>query len=323
MSDNSTESSVVSPATVGLQRLEETLVEAIGKVVQDQENRTLAIEKKLDQLTELTLKSLRDNEDKLNQTLKMMTESLGNNEEKLNQTLKMMTNLKLESKERKPDETDVKSDERRPRDAQKHSSLVTDESAQHIPCVLLIGTSNFKKIREQKLTSFANVSKTLAYTLDETLNYVESFNGNSPDVIVLHPFTNDIKIMEPKQCLDQLEHIIHVIKEKWPNSKLIVSLETARLDDIRYHTNSQILNMLVRQHFYSSNIRCVDHSYLMSNGEPIADMLHTDGVHLNDRGTSQLAANIKKAVHDALGVYVQPPRNRSRSRGRHFHGVRK
>lgn len=59
-----------------------------------------------------------------------------------------------------------------------------------------------------------------------------------------------------------------------------------------------------------------DHSNMMINGEPNANLLNPDGVHLNDRWISQLAARIKISVHDSHGVQVQHSRNRSRSRRR-------
>lgn len=47
-----------------------------------------------------------------------------------------------------------------------------------------------------------------------------------------------------------------------------------------------------------------DHSNMMINGEPNANLLNPDGVHLNDRWISQLAARIKISVHDFLDVQV-------------------
>lgn len=57
--------------------------------------------------------------------------------------------------------------------------------------------------------------------------------------------------------------------------------------------------------------RTRDHSNMMINDEPNANLLSPDGVHLND--ISQLAASIKISVHDSLGVQVQHSRCRSRS----------
>lgn len=98
--------------------------------------------------------------------------------------------------------------------------------------------------------------------------------------------------MEPQECLEKFENIIRAIKEKWKNSKIIILLETERLDDIQYHTRRQILNMLVRQHFSGSSTRTIDHFNMMINSEPIFFLLKADGTfHLvfkfNTRETVQ------------------------------------
>lgn len=64
------------------------------------------------------------------------------------------------------------------------------------------------EIKEQTLTSFAQVTKVITCTLIETLSYVESSNYTwSPNVVVIHPFTNDIKNMGPQQFLEKFEII--------------------------------------------------------------------------------------------------------------------
>lgn len=52
---------------------------------------------------------------------------------------------------------------------------------------------------------------------------------------------------------------------------------------------------------------------MMINGEPNANLLNPDGVHLNDRWISQLAASFKISDHDLLDV-----QERLRSRRRHY-----
>lgn len=56
-----------------------------------------------------------------------------------------------------------------------------------------------------------------------------------------------------------------------------------------------------------------DHSNMMINGEPNANLLNPDGVHLNGRWISQLAASFKISDHDLLDV-----QERLRSRRRHY-----
>lgn len=68
--------------------------------------------------------------------------------------------------------------------------------------MLLIGTSNIKRILENKLTSFAGVTKVIRYTLKEPTYYVISCNEH-PNIIALHSLTNDLKSMEPLVCVQK------------------------------------------------------------------------------------------------------------------------
>jgi hypothetical protein len=48
---------------------------------------------------------------------------------------------------------------------------------------------------------------------------------------------------------------------------------------------------------------------MLVNGIPNKDLLQPDGIHLNDKGISLLAGNIKRAIHIALDI--PPPPRRS------------
>ena len=74
------------------------------------------------------------------------------------------------------------------------------------PTVLLIGTSNIKFIKEDELTPFAKVIKQIGYTLDETYQFISSSELTSPDLVLFHPFTNDVKRYDPKQCRQNEPH---------------------------------------------------------------------------------------------------------------------
>jgi lysophospholipase L1-like esterase len=41
---------------------------------------------------------------------------------------------------------------------------------------------------------------------------------------------------------------------------------------------------------------------MLVNGIPNKDLLQPDGIHLNDKGISLLAGNIKRAIHIALDI---------------------
>ena len=171
------------------------------------------------------------------------------------------------------------------------------------PTVLLIGTSNIKFIKEDKLTPFAKVIKQIGYTLDETYQFISSSELTSPDLVLFHPFTNDIKKYDPKQCVDKMNHIIKVVQHKWPQSKIIISLATPKADEFHHHTNGQILNTLLEQHVLENqSVTTLNHSNMVHDGSPDLNLLNEDGVHLNEKGVSLLASNMKRIIHNSLGL---------------------
>ena len=140
-----------------------------------------------------------------------------------------------------------------------------------------------------------------------------------PDLVVIHPFTNDLKTMTPQNCVQSLQTLIVDIQHKWPNTEIIVSLATPRKDNLKFHTNGQIINALIKEKIISNltKISFCDHSNLLINGNPCEDMLTEDKYHLSSYGLSFFASNLKKAIHSTLGLslHVHNQKNRSRSRG--------
>ena len=187
-----------------------------------------------------------------------------------------------------------------------------------LPTVLLIGTSNIKFIKEDKLTPFAKVIKQIGYTLDETYQFISSSELTSPDLFLFHPFTNDIKRYDPKQCVDKMNHSIEVVQHKWSQSKIIISLATPRADEFHHHTNGQILNTLLEQHVLENqSVTTLNHSNMLHDGSPDLNLLNEDGVHLNEKGVSLLASNMKRMIHNSLGIEtINTRRTRSKSRAK-------
>ena len=203
----------------------------------------------------------------------------------------------------------------------QHNVTKSDEpksqNNQHdLPQVLLIGTSNIDGINEGRLTTAANVTKIIAYRFNDTTKAIRSYT-NTPNLVVLHSLTNEIKSKNPETCIKDLEDIIWLIQSKWPAARVVISLATPRNDDIAYHTNVLVVNALLKQKYHDDeNIRTVEHTNMFVDGIPNSEMLQDDNYHLNARGTSALAFNIKNAIHSVLNLQL-PLRSRfDRSRSR-------
>lgn len=172
------------------------------------------------------------------------------------------------------------------------------------PLVLIVGTSNISKIREDKLSNEIFVTKRVAYTIPETLDTIKRYQcDQSPKAVVFHSFTNDVKNRSPAECVDLFNGVLEETQSRWPESKIIISLETARADSVTYNTSAKLLNAMIEQKFLgSANIYICDNSNFSSNGEPIRQFLDSDLCHLSVKGTSKLAANMKNTIHSCLGI---------------------
>ena len=138
----------------------------------------------------------------------------------------------------------------------------------------------------------------------ETLSLITQMSREPrPAEIVLHVLTNDIKNFTPEECVEKLNEIITETKSKWPMVKIVISLETPRADSVELNTKVILLNTLLIQRFINSqNIHLCNNSNLANNGEPIRSLLENDLYHLSYQGVSRLAANIKRVVHESLGL---------------------
>lgn len=191
------------------------------------------------------------------------------------------------------------------------------------PTALLIGTSNIEGIKEDKISDIANFTKMIKYTMRETKSAVSEIVSAPPSVIILHSLTNDLKGKRPQICADEMFDLTTSICSKWPLVKIIISLTTPRSDSVTNNTNGQIINLLLKQKFTGvDNIFLVEHSNMLYQGNPKRDLLCADGYHLNEKGISHLAGNLKRAIHtvleEPLPTNTRRPRSRSRrpNRGR-------
>ena len=94
-----------------------------------------------------------------------------------------------------------------------------------------------------------------------------------------------------------------------------------------HHTNGQIVNALIKQNFYGKHytelmkVRLIEHNNMYCGGQANKESLQNDLYHLNDKGVSYLASNIKQAVHKIFNIPLPPTRRpRSQSRNRRGRG---
>lgn len=156
---------------------------------------------------------------------------------------------------------------------------------------------------------------------EEVTHYEKSarmeWQSREPALVILHVLTNVLKSQDHSACVEDIKSIISDIRKKWESAMCIVSLATPRIDSVKYNMNGQIINAMLRQVFSSSDkVKLLDHSNMCQEGLPNLELLCDDGYHLSEKGCSQLAANMKRAIHSTLQIPI-PQRDRSRSRSRY------
>ncbi|KAK3097713.1 hypothetical protein FSP39_012376 [Pinctada imbricata] len=176
------------------------------------------------------------------------------------------------------------------------------------PFVLLLGTSNIKDIREDKVTKAALIEKHITYTLEQAKQCIDNFNGSGPQMLILHVLTNDLKHKAPEVCVNEFINIIEGIHLRWPKVIILVSTATPRLDDAIHHFNGQIINAMLKKKLTDpvfKYTKLIEHPSLYKNGAADPELLvERDGVHLVVKGVSILAADFKAAIHDVLNIPV-------------------
>ena len=188
------------------------------------------------------------------------------------------------------------------------------------PSVLLLGTSNVRNINEKVLTPAVSITKFITYTIEDAATFIDKCTSTY-NAVILHILTNNIKNDEPNECVTKLQNLVTEIKKRWPATKLILSLTTPRNDG--HQTASQLVNAMIKQQLLlekEDNVSFIEHYNMfdVNAGGPNLSLLSEDGYHLNERGVSRLAVNLRNAIHSTLKL--QPPINaqfnRSRSRQR-------
>lgn len=192
------------------------------------------------------------------------------------------------------------------------------------PKLLLIGTSNTKKIDTGKISSKFETVKEIAMTIGEAEKVIDK-STIEPDVIAYHVLSNELKFSSSTEVVSKLEKLLQKTKECKPNSKIIVSLATNRSDNKKNNLKVNTINSIIKEiGDGSSDFTICDHSNLSHGNEIKPNLLakdkdgHSDGVHLSDDGVNLLASNIRKAVDKVLNIRTFSPHRRPPNRHRQW-----
>ena len=176
-----------------------------------------------------------------------------------------------------------------------------------------MGNSHFDRVGAQRLVPGANVIIRPAYTLEDARELLDELDF-SPDCLVLHQITNDIKYYSPEACVDYINDVVSDFTKKHPYCKVVISMGVPRTDDIILASNTEMLNVLIKQSILTNkNDRVIfcDHSNFMSNGYVKKHLMYSDGYHLSSEGLRVLCSNLRYK-HDKVELTLGLSARRTR-----------
>ena len=119
--------------------------------------------------------------------------------------------------------------------------------------------------------------------------------------------TNDLKKTSPDQVVSVMKNLVDKIHATVPSSKISISSAP--------YQRSADLNSKIKYVNASLELFYRDSSYLRvstnDNINPAGDFYTRDGIHLNHRGSSMLAGNIRNIINHYLHFY--PPGSSGRN----------
>ncbi|VDI32908.1 Hypothetical predicted protein [Mytilus galloprovincialis] len=172
--------------------------------------------------------------------------------------------------------------------------------------VVLIGTSNIKGIDPNKLSSKYSAEKHEAFTLEQTDHVIQELEV-TPDILVLHSLSNAVRSTPNEKSIEYLHTIIDSAKEKFNDTKIVISLPTPRADEESLNNKAQILSLMAKEDLRNEpNVEICDNSNMAFKGSALQKYLDPkDNYHLSLNGTKMLASNIRDTIDRILGL---PPR---------------
>jgi lysophospholipase L1-like esterase len=116
--------------------------------------------------------------------------------------------------------------------------------------------------------------------------YVKPAISRSPDYLLLHVGTNDLKRQTPQQIAGSISTLCQEIVKESPNTKIVLSKVITRSDDPSLNSKINELNCKLSQVCHNNKWGILNHTNIT------ADHLNPYGLHLNKQGTAKLAKNI-------------------------------
>eukprot|EP00794_Sanderia_malayensis_P002501 gene2501-2891_t len=160
------------------------------------------------------------------------------------------------------------------------------------PTITVIGDSIVRGIRKQEINR--NVRRCNSYvksfpgaTTQDMESYMIPTLKRSPDVLILHFGTNDLRKDDPEKIAEKITSVATQAKNSVP--KVAVSSLLTRGDSYLLEEKRVRVNILLKKSLAENGIDFIEHKEFETDWWYL---LHDDGIHLNNDGTNVLGNDL-------------------------------
>ena len=122
-------------------------------------------------------------------------------------------------------------------------------------------------------------------TVSDMEDYVKPLVRRSPENVILHVGTNDLRSCPPRNIADSILNIVTQVKQDSPTTSAGVSGLIVRTDNDALARKARQVNSILRDYCEHNKIA------FMNNSNITAEHLNHKGLHLNRQGSVALQEN--------------------------------
>lgn len=167
--------------------------------------------------------------------------------------------------------------------------LVSDTCTSNKSDVLVIGDSMMNAVKDKGVLKNYNNIKIKYFSgakIDDVKPQIKTLVENKPKLIIIHLGTNDAPLKSSNEILDNLLSFKHNVEKLCPESKVIISSLTPRLD----HGKANITINHFNNHLKQLKIDIMDNKNITTQD------LGRKGLHLSAKGKQKMARNILETM---------------------------
>ena len=185
------------------------------------------------------------------------------------------------------------------KDSQKVKEANIPKNTKHNrPTVAILGDSMLKHLNPRKIQHGLDHKVTIktfpGAGVDEMIHYVRPTLKKKPNHVVLHVGTNDLQTKSPDTLITAISRLGETITQEGNGTELTLSEVITRNDNANLADKVNVFNKKLDE-------LCTEHNWGLIKHDNITRVhLNNYGLHLNQRGTSTLAGNVKQFLKNQV-----------------------